>query len=134
LFLAFVRQSVVFVFPVAVGRRLPFGAHPSSLFQAMQRWIERTVLHLQKIVGGPLNVLADLMAMSRSIEKRSQDEHVKSALEKARALLLCLLRHKRQSTLNLADGRCSTIACQGCPETMDSQRMISVRYPANQRK
>jgi hypothetical protein len=74
------------------------------------------VLHLQKLVRGPLNVLADLMAMSRSIKKRPQDEHVKRALEKARALWLCLLRHRRQSTLNHAgDGRCSTIACQGMP-------------------
>jgi ABC-type uncharacterized transport system ATPase subunit len=47
-------------------------------------------------------VLADLMAMSRSIKKRSQDEHVKCALEKARALWLCLLRHGRRSTLTLA--------------------------------
>ena len=67
----------------------------------MQSWIERTVLHLQKMVRGPLNVLADLMAVSGSIEQRSQDQHVKSALEKARALWLYLLRHRRQSTLNL---------------------------------
>jgi hypothetical protein len=39
--------------------------------------------------------------MSRTIKKSPQDEHVKSALEKARALL-CLLRHRRQSTLTLA--------------------------------
>ena len=45
-------------------------------------------------------------------------------------LLLCLLSHRRQSTLTLnEDGRCSTIACQkGCPETMDSQMMTSGQW------
>jgi hypothetical protein len=60
------------------------------------------VLHLQKLVRGPLNVLADLVTVSRSVKKRSQDEHVKRALQNARALLLCLLRHRRRSTLDFA--------------------------------
>jgi hypothetical protein len=82
----------------------------------MQRRIERAVLHLQEVVGGPLNVLADLVTMSWPVKKRSQDEHVERALEKTRAPLLCLFRHRRQSTLNLGgDGRRSTIACQGMP-------------------
>jgi hypothetical protein len=37
----------------------------------MQRRIERTMLHLQEIICGPLNVLADLMAMCRPGKKRS---------------------------------------------------------------
>src|ERR1700689_1286771 len=113
LLLAFIGQAVVFKFPIAVGRSLPFGDHPSSFLQAVQGWIERTVLHLQKLVRGSLNVLADLMTVSRAIKKRPQDEHVKSALEKARALLLlCLLRHRRQSTLNpgaMVDARPSLV-------------------------
>ena len=67
----------------------------------MQRGIERAVLHLQKFVRGPLNVLPDLVTVSRSMEKRPQDEHVKRSLEEPDPLL-CLLRHKRQSTLDLA--------------------------------
>jgi hypothetical protein len=47
-------------------------------------------------------VLSDLVPVSRSVEKRSEDKHVKSALEEAYPLLLCMLRHRRQSTLNLA--------------------------------
>jgi hypothetical protein len=34
------------------------------------------VLHLQELVRRPLNVLADLMAVSGAIKKRPQDEHV----------------------------------------------------------
>jgi hypothetical protein len=60
------------------------------------------VLHLKKVVCGPLNVLADLVAVRRTVQKGSQDEHVQRALEKARARLLCLFHHGRQSTLNLA--------------------------------
>jgi hypothetical protein len=59
------------------------------------------VLHLQEFVRGPLNVFADLVPVSRSVEKRPQDEHVKRALEKAHPLL-CLLFHRRHSTLDLA--------------------------------
>jgi hypothetical protein len=42
----------------------------------MQRGIERAVLHLQELICGPLNVLADLVAMRRPVEKCPQDEHV----------------------------------------------------------
>jgi hypothetical protein len=70
------------------------------------------VLHLQEIVRGSLDELADLMTMRGSIKNRSQDEHLKRALEKARPLL-CSLLHGRQSTLQFGEnGRRSTIACQ----------------------
>ena len=59
------------------------------------------MLHLQEFIRGPLNVLPDLVPMSRSTEERPQDEHVKRPLEEP-APLLCLFRHRRQSTLNLA--------------------------------
>jgi hypothetical protein len=67
----------------------------------MQRGIERAVLHLQEFIRGPLNVLPDLVTVSSSIEKGPQDEHVKRSLEEPDPLL-CLLRHRRDSTLNLA--------------------------------
>jgi hypothetical protein len=35
----------------------------------MQRGIERAVLHLQEFIRGPLNVLPDLVTVSRSVEK-----------------------------------------------------------------
>jgi hypothetical protein len=65
------------------------------------------VLHLQNIVCGPLNVLADRMAVSRSTKKRPQDELVKTALKKTDTLLFQIC-HGRQSTLN-DEGRRSTI-------------------------
>ena len=46
-------------------------------------------------------MLPDLVTVSRSIEKRPQDEHVKRPLEEPDPLL-CLLRHRRHSTLDLA--------------------------------
>ena len=67
----------------------------------MQRGIERAVLHLQEFIRGPLNVLPDLVTVSRSMEKGPQDEHVERSLEEPDPLL-CLIRHRRQSTLNLA--------------------------------
>ncbi len=42
------------------------------------------MLHLQKFICGPLNVLPDLVTMSRPIEKRPQDEHVQRSLEEGR--------------------------------------------------
>ena len=67
----------------------------------MQRGLKRTVLHLQEFIRRPLNVLPDLVTVSRSIEKRSQDEPVKRSLEEPDPLLR-LLRHRRYSTLNRA--------------------------------
>src|SRR6266849_2069146 len=101
LFPAFISQPVVFEFPISVRRGLPFGNDPPSSLQAMQRGVERAVLHLQEFVRSPLNVLPDLVTVSRSIEKRPQDEHVKSSLQDPDPLLR-LLRHRRHSTLNLA--------------------------------
>src|SRR6202011_2170641 len=86
---------------ISVRRSLPLGHDPSSSLQAMQRGVERAVLHLQEFIRSSLNVLPDLVTVSRSIEKRPQDEHVKRSLEEPDPLLR-LLRHRRHSTLNLA--------------------------------
>src|SRR5580698_5958661 len=59
------------------------------------------MLHLQEFIRGPLNMLPNLVTVSRSIEKGPQDEHVKRSLKKANPLL-CLLCDRRHSTLNLA--------------------------------
>lgn len=58
------------------------------------------MLRLQKIIGGSLKVLADLMPVRRTIEEGSQDKHIQGALEKI-CSLLCLLLHGRPSTLNV---------------------------------
>jgi hypothetical protein len=67
----------------------------------VQRGVKRAVLHLEKVIRGPLNMLADLMAMSRTIKKSSQDQHVKGALKKVRAFG-CLSGHGRHSTIDYA--------------------------------
>src|ERR1700746_3006203 len=87
LLLAFIRQPVVLELAVAVRRRLPFGHHPPSLLQPMQGGIKRTMLHLQKLIRGPLNMLADLMSVRRPIQKRFQDHHVQRSLQNGTALL-----------------------------------------------
>ena len=66
------------------------------------------MLHLQKLIRGPLNMLADLMSVRRPIQKRFQDHHVQRSLQNGTALLR-LFRHGRHSTLNKADGSHSTI-------------------------
>ena len=69
------------------------------------------MLHLQKVVRRPLNMFADLVAVSGPVQQRPQNEHIQSALQQIGALL-CLFGHGRQSTLVRSDGRHSTIACQ----------------------
>jgi hypothetical protein len=59
------------------------------------------MLHLKEVIGGPLDVLADLVPVSRTIKKRPQDEHVQRALKKTSTLLFRIL-HGRQSTLDMA--------------------------------
>jgi hypothetical protein len=69
------------------------------------------VLHLQEFIRSPLNVFPDLVTVSRSVEKRPQDEHVERTLEEPDPLLR-LLRHRRHSTLNLptmVDARLSIV-------------------------
>ena len=48
------------------------------------------MLHLKEVVGGPLNMLANLMTMRRAIEKCSQNEHIQGSLEYTRSLLRSL--------------------------------------------
>jgi len=59
------------------------------------------MLHLQEIICSFLNMLPNLMTVSRSIEKGPQDEHVEGSLEE-RDPLLCLFLYRRHSTLDLA--------------------------------
>lgn len=70
------------------------------------------MLHLQKLIRRPLDMLADLVPMCRPIKQRSQNQHVQSPLQQIRALLSWFYRHGRYSTLNKHDGRQSTIDCQ----------------------
>ena len=57
------------------------------------------MLHLKEVIGGPLNMLANLMTMRWTIEQCSQDEHVQGSLEYIRALPR-MLGHGRYPTSN----------------------------------
>ena len=70
------------------------------------------MLQLQEIIGGPLNVFANLMAMCRPIKKRPQHEHIQRALQQIRALRCLLFAHGRRSTLTenpMVDVRLSNV-------------------------
>src|SRR5207247_11451118 len=58
------RETVILELALLVlGGGLPFRRHPAFSLQAMQSWIERPMLHLQHVVGSPLQMLGDLVAM-----------------------------------------------------------------------
>jgi len=55
------------------------------------------VLHLQETIGAALDVLANLVPMSRAVQECAKDEHVQRTQEKVHTLLF-LCRHSRPST------------------------------------
>jgi hypothetical protein len=101
LFFSLFGKPVVLEFAIAVGGSFPFGNNPSLPLQPVECGIERAVLHLQEVVRGSLDVLSNLVTVSRTVKECSQDEHVKRALEDGRALL-CLFRDGRHPTLDMA--------------------------------
>jgi hypothetical protein len=83
------------------------------------------VPHLQKFICGSLNMLADLMTVTRALEEGPQYKHVQGPLEKS-YLLLCLFCHRRHSTLNLTrmvvpplKGRFGNLAALGVNRRLD---------------
>jgi hypothetical protein len=72
-----------FVVPrAAVGfRNLPFGFEPASLFEAMQRGVERPVLHLQRVLRARANSLADSVAMLWPSLEHLENEQVQRTLQ-----------------------------------------------------
>jgi hypothetical protein len=64
----------------------------------VQGRVERTVLHLQEVVCGALDMLADLVTVCGSVEKSSENEHIKRALEQVCARVFA--SHGRRSTLD----------------------------------
>ena len=82
LFLPGGRQPVVLEFAITVWGWFPLGTNPASLLEPVERWIQRTVLHLEKIVSRFLNMLCDLMTMQRCQKQGLQNQHVERSLEK----------------------------------------------------
>src|SRR4051812_13348395 len=104
-------EPVILELPLAVRGSLPFRGDPSLPFQTVQRGIQRTVLHLEEVIGAALNVLTDLVSVCRAPGEGAQDKHVKRAQKKVHALFG--FWHSRRSTLNKHNSRTSTIDCQG---------------------
>ena len=57
------------------------GRDPPFALKAVKSRIERAVFHLQHVFGAALNVLSDLVAVSRTEYERAQNQHVQGALQ-----------------------------------------------------
>src|SRR5215469_167613 len=67
-------QSVVFELSLQVfPHRLPFGREPPFTFQPVECGIQRSVLNLQQVIGGPLDMLCDLVPVSGPKHQNAQD-------------------------------------------------------------
>ena len=103
----------------------------------MQGGIERTVLHLQEFICSSLNMLPDLVTVSRAIEEGPQYEHVQGPLEKSDPLL-CLFCHRRHSTFNLTlmvDTRLSIVkGAAECGFSIDDNREITEDHAETDRR
>jgi hypothetical protein len=66
------------------------------------------MLHLKKVVCGSLNVLADLVAVRRTVQECPKNEHIQRALEKVRACGVCFGMEDIRPLVEI-NGRHSTI-------------------------
>ena len=74
-------QRIKFGAPIVV-RLSPFGLNPSLLLEAMQRGIQRPLVHLQDLPGDLPDALCDSPSVHRLERKSSQDQEVQRALNK----------------------------------------------------
>src|SRR5262245_50150053 len=74
------RQRVELRVAPEIGR-LPLGANPALLLEAMERGIERALADRQRVAGEQLNALGDPPAVQRLARDGFQDEQIQRALE-----------------------------------------------------
>jgi hypothetical protein len=107
------RQPIVAKLAIMVLGHFPSRDKPPIALQAMQRRIQRTMLNLQHIVGGALNVPSDLTAMTRAKQQRSQDQHIERPLQEGDTIRRWLGHGvSRMSTITIADtllSKCSVV-------------------------
>src|SRR5439155_22902824 len=60
---------------------LPSGGNPAFALQTVERRIERSVLDLQQVFCGALDMLRDLVGVGGPEEQGAQDQHVQRALQ-----------------------------------------------------
>ncbi len=74
------RQFVKLSLPAVVGLA-PLRCEPPSFFQAMQRRVQRALLHLQHFLGDLPDSLRNPVAVYRSELNNFQDQHIQRALQ-----------------------------------------------------
>ena len=79
------RQPVVLRAPVVL-RCSPEARDEALVFEAVERRVQRPVLHLEHLFGGVLDRVGDGVAVRRSEEERAQDEHVERSREDVAAI------------------------------------------------
>jgi hypothetical protein len=77
---AILREPVALKLPVA-GAVSHLRNDPTPPPQPVERRVQRTVLHLQEVVGRALNMLSYMVRVRRHVEKRAQNEQVQRALK-----------------------------------------------------
>src|ERR1700730_16971933 len=82
---AWTGQRVELRAAVVLGR-LPLGRDPASLFQLVQRGIERAIADLEDVTGHLLEALADRPAVKRLEREDFQNQEVQGALHQVRRL------------------------------------------------
>src|SRR5262245_43899982 len=125
------RQRIEARVAAGVGRR-PRRAEPAALLEAMQRRIERPLLHLHDVAGHLLQPPRDRVAVDRTERDDFQDQHVERALQEVGFRAVC--RH----TKTLYTSICRTSRCGGrlSRETFRgplSYHSKALRRPAAQR-
>src|SRR6185437_4665918 len=74
------REPGILCLPI-VCRRAPKCRDPAAIFEAVQRRIQRAMLHLQDVFGPLLDRVSDGMSMCRSQHERLEYQHVERALQ-----------------------------------------------------
>ena len=89
LFAAFGGQVIELGAPVVLRRAVVEG-NPPTLNQAMQRRVQRSLLHLQHVVRATLDGLGNRMSVGGSEPQRPQDQEVQRALQQLDAVAFLL--------------------------------------------
>src|SRR5437867_2383527 len=81
------REPVVLAFALLRRARFPFRGDEGLALEPVEGGIEGAVLEAQDLVGRPLNVLGDLVAVRGAEQQRPKNEHVERALQQSGAIL-----------------------------------------------
>src|SRR5438128_9342595 len=97
--LATLGGQVIELRAAVVLRRALIERNPTTLDQAVQRRIQRTLLHLQHMIRAVLDRFGNRMAVSRPEPECPENQQVQSALEQLNAVAVSFSRHPRCTTV-----------------------------------